>query len=136
MTMTGTRFVFVIIAASAPVSVVCSECPRFSRPTVKCKVLQNTPKWHRKVHDDEAYEMVSRNYGNNEYEPGFFAHDKVRGRWIQITRISTEHARFGRSPDFNDIPLQVSWDFRYLADKKYVALPLRTSGSIVFPDRV
>ena len=136
MKITGTRSLLVMAITISGVCFACAQFPRFSRPTVKCEVLKEVPKWHRKIHEDEAHEFVFRHYGKNEFEPGLFVHDKLRDRWFQIAEISTEHAKLGRSPDITDIPLQVSWDFRRLAGKKYVALPLQTSGSIVFPEDV
>ena len=109
---------------------------RFSRATIKGRVLDAEPKWHVKVYEDSSYRFVYRHYGNAEYVPGFFACDISKNRWLQLTELSTENARLGRSPDFNDIPLAVGWDFRRLADVQYAPLPLKTGGSIVFPDRV
>ena|SRR5215510_13274827 len=109
---------------------------KFSRVTIKGQVLDAEPKWHVKVYEDESYRFVYRHYGNAEYVPGFFAFDISRKRWLQLKELSTENARLGRSPDFSDIPLAVGWDFRGLASAKYAQLPLKTSGSIVFPDRV
>jgi hypothetical protein len=31
---------------------------------------------------------------------------------------------------------QVGWDFTAMAQRQYIDQPLRTSGSIVFPDRI
>jgi len=85
---------------------------RFSRVTIKGQVLDAEPKWHVKVYEDASYRFVYRRYGDAEYAPGFFARDLSRNRWLQLTELSTEHARLGRSPDFGDIPLAV---FRGLA---------------------
>jgi hypothetical protein len=109
---------------------------RFSRVTIKGQVLDAEPKWHVKVYEDASYRFVYRHYGNAEYVPGFFARDLSRNRWLQLKELSTEHARLGRSPDFSDIPLAVGWDFRGLASAEYAQLPLKTGGSIEFPDRV
>jgi len=104
-------------------------------------VLKEEPKGHRKIYQDKAYEFAVRNYGNKGQDtPGLFIHDKVQDRWLQITEVSTEHAQLGRSPDRispKEVSrLSVSWDFRPLAKKQYVSLPLKTSGSISFPDRI
>ena len=109
---------------------------KFTRPTAKGYVLASSPKWDVEIYRDDAYQFVYRHYGNGEYVPGLFAHDLIRDRWLEITHVSTENARLGRSPDFWDIPLQVSWDFHPLAQQEYARLPLKTSGSIVFPDRI
>jgi hypothetical protein len=107
---------------------------RFSRVTIKGQALDAEPKWHVKVYEDASYRFVERHYGNGEYVPGFFACDLSRNRWLQLTELSTEHARLGRSPD--DIRLMVGWDFHGLASAEYAQLPLMTGGSIIFPDRI
>jgi len=128
------------IALIVSIAAVCiaqdRDAMQFRRPTVKGAVLAQEPKWHREIYHDQFYQFVFRHYGNGEYVPGFFAHDLVRNRWLEITELSMEQARLGRSPDFSDIPLQVGWDFRSLARADYARLPLHTTGSIVFPDRI
>jgi hypothetical protein len=109
---------------------------QFSRPTVKGRVLDSEPYWHRLVYEDATYRFVWRDYGNAEYVPGFFAQDLKKNRWLELTTLSTEYAQLGHAPDVNDIPLMVGWDFRPLATMDYAAIPLETGGSIVFPDRI
>jgi hypothetical protein len=109
----------------------------FSWPTAKGKALQSEPFSHRLVYEDSLYAFRLRHYGGEgTHTPAFLALRLADSTWIEITHLSTEHARFGRSPDILDIPLAVVWDFSRLADSAYAALPLHTSGSIVFPDRV
>jgi hypothetical protein len=125
-----------IVSMTAACSVQDRDAMQFSRPTVKGTLLTHVPKWHQEIYHDEYYKFVFRHYGNADYPPGFFVYDIVRNRWLEVTDLSTEHAVLGRSPDFSDVPLQVGPDFRALARSDYARLPLRTSGSIVFPDKI
>jgi hypothetical protein len=89
------------------------------------------------VYEDSLYAFRVRHYGSDgTHIPALLALRKTDRAWLELTMLSTQHARLGRSPDFHDIPLSVGWDFKGFADSLYVALPLHTSGSIVFPDRV
>jgi len=109
----------------------------FTRSTVKGNVRESAPFSHRLIYDDSLYAFRIRHYGGEgEHIPAFVALRKADSMWIEITHLSTEHARLGHSPDIRDIPLSVGWDFASLADSAYAELPLRTSGSIVFPDRI
>ncbi|MBN1424510.1 hypothetical protein JXA88_08140 [Candidatus Fermentibacteria bacterium] len=109
----------------------------FSRPTVRGNAVQAEPFTHRLVYGDSLYAFQLRHYGGEGmHTPAFLILRKADSLWIEITHLSTEHARLGHSPDVRDIPLSVGWDFASLADSAYVVLPLRTSGSIVFPDRI
>ena len=98
--------------------------------------MASEPKWQIKVYEDDSYEFVFRGYGNAEYVPGLFAHDRRHNRWLELTELSTVHARLGRSPESSDLRLMVGWNFSRLASAEYAKLPLLTTGSIVFPDRI
>ena len=108
----------------------------FTRPTIVAAPLeQPVTSWHELTFEDNEYRFVSRHYGTGGKQvPGFFAHSKRRGTWIQISSISTEHARLGRSPE--RIDLAVSRDYGGLIGSEYVSLPLGGSGFITSPDRV
>ena len=135
--MRNTIFVIVLMLCGSVCGVQSTDgSTKFSRVTVKGHLFEVEPKWHVKVYEDAHYQFVFRHYGNAEFVPGFFVYDLKRICWLEITELSTEHARLGRSPDFNDIPLMVGWNFRDLAKNKYAQLPLRTPGSIIFPDQV
>jgi hypothetical protein len=110
--------------------------PTFTRSTIVATPLkQPVTFWHDLTFEDNAYMFVSRHYGTGgKHVPGFFAYSKRRGAWIQISKISTEHARLGRSPE--GIHLPVSWDHTVLIRHEYVSLPLGGSGVISSPDRV
>jgi hypothetical protein len=75
-------------------------------------------------------------------EAGFFAYSKMMDRWVQISKISTADAKFGRYfADDSEAKKrlqfsQVVWDFTKFAALDYIEQPLCTSGSIEFPDSV
>ena len=108
----------------------------FSRPTIVAASCPDVPFWHVKVYEDDDYLFVYRHYGRAEYTPGFFVHGKRQHKWLEIKQLSTEHARLGRSPAIDEVPLSVSWNYSPLAKVEYAALPLPTSGSINFPDKI
>jgi hypothetical protein len=109
----------------------------FTRPTIVAAPLeQPVTFWHDLSFEDDEYMFVSRHYGSGgKHVPGFFVYSKRRGAWIQLSAISTEHARLGRSPA-GPPALAVSWDYGRLIRFEYVPLPLSGGGFIVPPDRV
>lgn len=137
-----------------------SQIQNFSRPTVIAARLDKTPFYHIKVFEDDDYLFAYRHYGKSEFVPGFFVQNKKSGKWLEIKKISTEHAKLGsynlsdafitekttdergvdvykfisRKPDYPI--LAISWNFHGLKQTDYVELPLRTSGSIVFPEKI
>ncbi len=126
-----------LLACSAAVVALSAQELTFTRPTVIASPVVAPATWHDVILDDANYKIVSRHYGNGGTQiPGLFVFSKKRNAWIAVRRLSTEHAKLGRSPDFNDIPLQVGWNYSRLANQDYATLPLRTSGSINFPDRI
>jgi hypothetical protein len=110
----------------------------FTRATLTAVRLGTPPRFHRLLYEDEAYKFFARNYGSGgeTATPGLFVYSKARDVWIQILSLSTEHARLGRAPDFNDIPLSVDWDYRGLVNRPFASIPLQPGGSIAFPDRI
>jgi len=93
------------------------------------------------------YEFVFRHYGSSQAVggntvPGFFVHSKKTDLWLEVVAVSTRGGRFGRS--WSDDPeeqkklkgVSVVWDFRDLASRPFASLPLKTSGSIAFPDQI
>jgi hypothetical protein len=110
----------------------------FTRPTVVASPIPAPAKWREVIFDDSAFKIVARDYGNGGGQrPGLFVFSKKRDSWIEVLELSTEHARLGRSPEWNDVPaIAVSWDYARLANQDYASLPLKTSGSINFPDQV
>jgi hypothetical protein len=69
-------------------------------------------------------------------------HSKQYGSWIQVTEISTAGGRFGTTnTDDPEARMKlryspVGWDFRGLAARAYAEQPLRTTGSIAFPEKI
>jgi hypothetical protein len=116
------------------------------RPTIIAK--SSTPP-HRNffiIYYDNAFLFAGRHYGSKDLggntEPGLFVHSKQQDRWIQISAISTANGTFGKSTS-NEAEARkklsaasVSWDFTGAKGRPYIDQPLRTSGSIAFPDRV
>jgi hypothetical protein len=85
---------------------------------------------------DEAF-LFASHFGNSRDpsgEPVLLVHSKSRDRWMQIAAISTAGARLGKSSP--DMRTSVIWDFSALAERSFAKLPLRTSGSLMWPDRV
>ena len=96
---------------------------------------------------DDDFLWVARNYGDHRRpagntEPGVFVHSKAHGRWIEIHKISTRDGKFGTSKSDDPeaqktlVKIPVAWDFTAYRDKPRIELPLKTSGSIAFPDRI
>jgi hypothetical protein len=118
-------FVICFLAQSAV-----AQSLSFSRPTVITAVCNEEPFWHESIYEDDDYLFVYRYFGKAEETPVFFILGKKRNKWVELKKLSTEHAKLGRSPSSNS----ESWDYSSLKTVNYVNLPLRTSGSINFPD--
>jgi hypothetical protein len=109
------------------------DAMKFSRPTVKALVLERAPERYRQFYKDQYYQFVVADTSEEPVVSTFVAHDLVRKRWLQITELSTEHARLGKSLDN---PPEATADFRALGDVEYAKLPLKTRGWNIFPDRI
>ncbi|MDA1138631.1 MAG: hypothetical protein O3B01_08615 [Planctomycetota bacterium] len=94
----------------------------------------------KKIHEDTHYSFVYRHYGNQRegvHTPGLFVHSKETGTWMEVKKLSTKGAKLGRDPNIDGkIICSVGWDYRPLAKKDYVEIPLMTSGSVNFPDTI
>ena len=134
----GYRFVFAVCLGLAAAGTAPSQSLEFTRPTLTAIRITIEPRFHELLYEDHAYKFAARNYGSGKEHaiPGLFAYSKQRDAWIQILILSTEHARLGRSPDITDIALSVGWDYRELINEAFASMPLRTTGSIAFPDRI
>ena len=130
------RVALAILASVASVGSQPSDRLDFTRPTLTAITLKVEPRFHRPIHEDDAYKFVERDYGTDgeRATPGFFVYSKRRAAWIQIVALSTEHARLGRSPD--DVLLAIGWDYGPMLREPFTSMPLRTSGPVVFPDRI
>lgn len=128
---------FFIICFLAQNAAAQNKSLNFSRPTIITAACNEEPLWHKKIYEDADYLFVIRDYGKAEYIPNFFVYGKKERKWIEIKKLSTEHAKLGRSPSPTaKTALQASWDYSALKNVNYVNLPLRTSGSINFPDKI
>lgn len=96
---------------------------------------------------DDAFCWVGRHYGDQRdfggsTEPGLFVHSKRHDKWLQIVKVATRGGVFGTSNSDRKedqqklMGISVVWNFTGLATNAYAELPLRTSGSIAFPDKV
>jgi|GEM_PF-3050769 len=117
------------------------------RPTIIAKVSEPPQRNYRIIYYDNSFLFAARNYGDSRdsggnTEPALFVHSKEHSKWIRILQISTAGGRFGKSSS-NDPEIQkkmryasVSWDFTSFAEREYMDQPLKTSGSIAFPEQV
>ena len=92
------------------------------------------------VYYDNDFLMLARDHGDHRdfggnTKPGLFLHSKAHNRWVQIIKLSTKDGTFGSS-DAIGPRASVGWDFRPYANEPHIEVPLKTSGSIAFPDRV
>lgn len=101
----------------------------------------------RVVYYDKDFLFLARNYGDHRdfggsTEPGLFVHSKAHDCWLQVSQLSTKDAKFGKSESDNPderkrlMLSSVVWDFTAYAKKSLIRLPLKTSGSIEFPENI
>lgn len=96
------------------------------------------------IYEDDTVKMVAVGYGDatGQSAPGFYVFRKATADWIRIDKVSTQRSTFGRSPTFQEAkdagkkPASIGWDFRNLAEKNQVNLPLTSAGFLFFPDKV
>jgi hypothetical protein len=114
-------------------------------PPLVCK---NTPpaeddkQWL--LYEDDTVKMVAVGYGDvtKQSNPGFYIFRKAMKDGIRIDKVSTRGATFGRSPTYQEvkdagkIPPSIGWDFRHLAVRKQVNVPLTSAGFLFFPDKI
>jgi hypothetical protein len=55
---------------------------------------------------------------------------------MEIKKLSTENAKLGRSPTSEEGLCSVGWDYSDLRKADYATIPLMTSGSVNFPDKI
>lgn len=129
--------VLLVVCFLTQSALVEAQNQNFSRPTIMTASCDEEPLWHEKIYEDDDYLFVIRDYGKAEYTPNFFVYGKKQRKWIEIKKLSTEHAKLGCSPSSTaKAAPQVSWDYSALKTVNYVNLPLRTSGSTNFPDKI
>ena len=89
------------------------------------------------IFEDDEYGFWSRNYGaKGEFTPGLFVFSKAANRWMRIDKLSTVGAKLGRAPTLEEGICSVGWNYSGLASADYADVPLRTSGSLNFPDKI
>lgn len=125
-------FAIYFLAQSVVAQSMMAQNLSFSRPTVITAGCNEEPFWHESIYEDDDYLFVYRYFGKAEETPNFFILGKKRNKWIELKKLTTEHAKLGRSSPSN----LESWDYSSLKTVNYVNLPLRTSGAINFPDQV
>jgi hypothetical protein len=109
------------------------DAMKFTRPTVIGLVLERAPERYHQYYKDQYYQFVVADNSEEPVVSTFVAHDLVKERWLQITKLSTEHARLGKS---NDRLPEATPDFYALRNDEYVQLPFKSRGWNVFPDRI
>jgi len=117
------------------------------RPSIVAKVASKPTRNTRVIYDDEAFRFLGRHYGDHRdpggnTEPGLFVHSKKHDKWLQLMEVSTKGGSFGSSRSNNPEDqkklnkISVGWDFSALETQAYSGMPLQTSGSLVFPDKI
>ena len=113
------------------------------RPSIIAKPSEPPRRNFIILYYDDFYLFAGRHYGDSRdrggnTDPGLFVHSKEFSSWVQILKISTAGARFGRSTALDHTTekrLSVGWDYTRYEDREYVEQPLN-QGFIAFPDRV
>jgi hypothetical protein len=101
-------------------------------------VLKTGPSQIHTLYKDQRYEFGYCDRSNfspcdGSTLPSLFVKDRVRECWLQITELSTENARLGKSFDGQTGD---GSDFRGLANSDYAQVPIKIRGTKLFPDRV
>jgi hypothetical protein len=109
----------------------------FTRPTLIAHGVDAPAEKLVKIYEDKNYSFFSRDFGKKgEQVPGLFVQNLESKKWLEITKLSTENARLGRSSVPQSKKLTISWDYSDLVKSFYADIPLRTSASINLPDRI
>lgn len=145
-------FLLLIVGGFAQVST--AQTRKFSRPTMTAIALKSQPVYHQTIYEDDDYLFAYRHYGRGQYTPAFFAYEKKQKKWIEIKKLSTEHAQLGGYPFIStgkkdpatgmdelvrnpNLPvLAISWDYRSLKNFEYADVPLDPILPIGFPDKI
>ena len=100
----------------------------------------------RPLYEDQEFKIVVVGYGHAGDDPpqtpGFYVQGKKDQKWIRVEKVSLTEAVLGRSPTLaecrevgKNLP-SVAWNYKSLADQDYIEFPLKTSGSLLFPDKI
>jgi len=108
-----------------------------ARPTVVISPVYDPVGRCRTIYEDSDYMFVARDYGPKGTRiPGLFVFSHKMKKWMEIKELSTEEAKLGRSPTSEEGQCSVGWDYSGLRNTDYVKIPLVTSGSLNFPDKI
>jgi hypothetical protein len=96
------------------------------------------------LYEDDEIRIAAVGYGDQDSPQilGFYVWGKRSLRWIRIDKVSLRDAILGRSPTFAECRAagvngpSVGWDYRRLKGRAYVEMPLKTTGSLNYPDRI
>jgi hypothetical protein len=107
-------------------------------PTVILSASQEPVGQSRPIYEDANYVFVARSYGSKGKHtvPGLFVFSNKTRKWMEINRLSTKDARLGSSKTIEAAHCTVGWDYSGLREADYATIPLRTSGSLNFPDKI
>jgi hypothetical protein len=108
----------------------------FTRPTLVAIAYEQEPRNPTTLLQDKDFLFSFRGFGKKEFTAGFFVQDIATKHWIEVKKLSTENAKLGRSPSPEKGGTKSTWDYSDLAKRLYVELPLRTSDTLDFPDRI
>ncbi|MGH9946831.1 MAG: hypothetical protein ACRD6X_06515 [Pyrinomonadaceae bacterium] len=135
--ITITSLVLFAVCSLTQIAVAQKQSLTFSRPTIITASCDEEPLWHEKIYEDDDYRFVIRDYGKAEHTPNFFVYGKKQRKWIEIIKLSTEHAELGHSPSATaKAASQASRDKSVLKSVNYVNLPLRIAGSTSLPEKI
>ena len=113
--------------------------------SVRCKPPHEPQGKAYQIYEDDLYRFAFVHFGDTgENKPGFHVYSRKRDKWLRIGEVSTTNARLGRNPNATELKAigdslgpSVGWNFAGQYGKsRYVPMPLKTSGSIVFPERI
>ncbi|MHC4119826.1 MAG: hypothetical protein ACYSWO_20205 [Planctomycetota bacterium] len=114
-----------------------SRGPASQRPTVILSASEDPAGQRRTIYEDSDYVFVAGDYGpKGKQAPGLFVFSKKMGKWMEIRQLSTKEAKLGRSPTPEEGLSSVAWDYSALRKADYATIPLMTSGSVNFPDKI
>jgi hypothetical protein len=122
---------------------IASSCAYGS--SVRCKPPHEPQGKVHQIYEDDLYRFACVNFGaTGEDTPGLHVYSRKREKWLRIVEISTINAKLGRNPNAAELKAigdsigpSVGWNFEGQYRKsRYVPMPLHTSGSIVFPERI
>ena len=108
-----------------------------NRPTVILRPSQDPDGQRRMIYEGVDYVFVDKNYGpKGKQVPGLFVFSNKVRKWMEIKKLSTKDAKLGRSPTVEEGLCSVAWDYSGLRNADYATIPLMTSGSLNFPDKI